>query len=229
MNISNAKEIVACHNDFEYFCQNYILLPSSTKGPECLSLNEYQKNLIKDYDEHRHIMLVKYRNGRFATTTMAWLLWNLLFRFDQRIIWVEPREIDAKYAAKRFKLMIDLLPEWLYPTLNNKRSIYHLKFTETGGDISFRSPQSCRGMGCSHVVINDAAFIKNLKETWTAIWPILSCGGQSIIMSTAADYSHAFGWFEQTYRDSQNKKMHFIFTKPITKTARITKMKNSAR
>jgi hypothetical protein len=209
MNISHAKEIIECHNSFVHFCENYILIPNTTKGLEKYSLHEYQKNLITDYENHRHVILRKYRNGGFATTTMAWLMWKLLFQFDQRIIWMEPREVDARFAAKTFKLIMAMLPDWMYPELRNKNSIYQLDFSETGGSICFRGPAACRGRGASHVVINDAAFIRDMDNHWKAIWPVLACGGQSIVMSTAADSRRAFEWYECTFRAATKGENNF--------------------
>ncbi len=209
MNISHAQEIVNCHNSFEYFCENYILIPNATKGLEQYSLHEYQKNLIADYESHQHVMFLKYRNGGFVTTTMAWLIWKLLFQMDQSIIWMEPREVDAQYAAKRFKLILAMLPEWLYPNLRNKKAIYQLHLEDTGSNICFRGPQACRGRRATCVVINDAAFIKDMNNHWKAIWPVLSCGGHSIIMSTAGRQQQAFEWFHETYRNAENGRNNF--------------------
>lgn len=209
MNISHAKEIVACHNDFEYFCQNYIRIPHATKGLEEYSLHEYQKSLIKCYEEERHILLRKYRSGGFVTTTMAWILWKFLFDMDQSIIWFGPREIDAKYTAKRFKLMMAMLPEWLHPNLRSKKAIYDLRCDATGNHLTFCGPHTSRGRRASLVVIDEAAFIKDMENHWKAIYPVISCGGKVIAMSTAANKTNAFGWFETSWLNSVNGKNNF--------------------
>jgi hypothetical protein len=156
------------------------------------SLHEYQKSLIKRYEDERYVLLRKYRSGCFVTTTMAWILWKFLFEFDQSIIWFGPREIDAKYTAKRFKLMTAMLPEWLHPNLRNKKSIYSLNCDSTDNHLVFCGPTATRGRRASLVVIDDAAFIKDMDDHWKAI-----CR------------ENAFGWFEECWRGSLNGENYF--------------------
>ena len=60
------------------------------------------------------------------------------------------------------------------------------------------------------LVLDEAAFIKNIDELWTAAYPTLSTGGKAIALSTPNGQGN---WFHKTFMDAENELNNF---KPIT-------------
>jgi phage FluMu gp28-like protein len=88
----------------------------------------------------------------------------------------------------------------------DKNTQHEKLFIETASQLSFYTVVSAKGRGCTHVYIDEAAYIKNMDEEWRALHPVLSCGGRCYVLSTVNGVGN---WFEKTYHGAVKKENAF--------------------
>jgi hypothetical protein len=97
--------------------------------------------------------------------------------------------------------MHDNLPSWLKGTIeaDNKLS---LKF-KNGSQIKAVSSATtgARSEALSLLIIDEAAFIRNIEEIWIASQATLSTGGGAIVLSTPNGIGN---WFHQTWAGAES-------------------------
>lgn len=191
-------EFKKCCSNFSYFCK-YLKIRHPTKGITEFKLYDYQLKLIEHYNNNRFTILKKFRDGEFTTTTVLWMLWNCLFKVDQRFIFISPNDDYNKSVKKNIDVVIESLPEMFQPILS-KSNAYEIRFADTDANIVFLTPQVSRGKGCDWIIIDEPAFIKDMKNVWNAVYPCISCGGKAIVLSAPNGKK---GWFYETYCKAQ--------------------------
>lgn len=182
------KEFVKCAKSFHYFCETYLTLTTyenviePTKKIVPFKLFDFQKNLIREMEDNRFLAVVKFRQGGFSSTVLAWLLWNSIFKLDQRIMYQSKTDREARYSNQIVQRFINGLPTYLKPsaTMND----YEIRFKETNGNMFFGVPQAACSRAVSYLYIDEAAFIPDMENHWKAMHPVLHTGGRCIVVST---------------------------------------------
>jgi hypothetical protein len=210
MLIEQAKEIIKSAENFSYFCDHYLkILNSKTIYP----LNQsWQKRLGKELSEHRYVISIKWRDGGIATTHLAYCLWLCLFHENKNIFWLENRKIDSEHIACNFDLMLHMLPTWMFHKLDrNGKSI---KQFPTKSQITFTAPEQMRNCQATHVVINDAAYIKDIDTKWPLVRNCLTPESKCYITSSVKE---GITWFCELYQEALlNRNEFHIFESHYT-------------
>ena len=109
----------------------------------------------------------------------------MLFTPDFRILVISKDKEAAKEVVTIIRLMFEELPSWLKNECseNNKMS---LKFNNGSSIIAFASsPEAGRSKALSLLILDEAAFIKDIDTIWTAAAPaVTSHGTDCIVLST---------------------------------------------
>lgn len=201
------KEIIKCCNSFSYFCHKYIKILHPMKGLIPFVLFNYQRKVIKDYEDYRFNIISKFRQGGLTTVTLLYGLWKCMFQMDQQIMLISKTDREATDAGLIVDRACEHLPTWIKPKKNEGKWNDHLKmFTDTGSAIKFYSPEAARGKSVTFLIIDEAAFIDDMEKHWKSMWPVLSTGGSCTLISTVNGLGN---WYEQTYRDSREGKNKF--------------------
>lgn len=201
------KEIIKCCNSFPYFCHKYIRILHPMKGLIPFVLYNYQRKVIKDYEENRFNIISKFRQGGLTTVTLLYGLWKCEFQMDQQIMLLSKTDREATDTGLIIDRACENLPSWLKPKKGEGKWNDHLKmFTETGSAIKFYSPEAARGKSVTFLIIDEAAFIDDMEKHWKSMWPVLSTGGSCTLISTVNGLGN---WYEQTYKDAKEKKNKF--------------------
>lgn len=190
------EEFRKCHDSFSHFAKNWLKIYHPRRGMVSLEMYPFQERLIHDYEQHRFNILTKFRQGGFTTVTAAWALWHCIFKLDQRIMWIAPRDKDAIGVNNMLRDIIKNLPEWMMPKLS-KCNDHRIVFEETNGTMYFGAPEATRGISMSKLIIDEPGYIKQMDKYWKAMYPVLSCGGECIAVGTP---NKANGWFFETYQ-----------------------------
>lgn len=204
LNKEQTEEIARCAADFNYFCNKYVKIhvPNiSTSIP--FELYPYQVRLYEHIEDNRFTIFSKFRQGGFTTELATYGLWKCLFRLDQKILWLSPSERDARDVCDRLvKRMIDGLPDWMKGNIMKMANSNQKSFPETDSVMHFQTPEKARGKSASLLIVDEASFIKNMKQHWTPLWSSLGTSGRAIVFSTV-DYDN--DWFWQTKEDAALK------------------------
>lgn len=203
------KEIIKCVNSFEYFCHKYIKILHPTKGLMPFVLYNYQRKVIRDYEQNRFNIISKFRQGGLTTVTLIWGLWRCMFDTDQQVMFLSKTDREATDIGMIVDRCVENFPAWMRPGREGKWNDHLKQFTQTGGAIKFYSPEAARGKAVTFLIVDEAAFIPDMDKHWKAMWPVLSTGGSCAIVSTVNGLGN---WYHSTYVDGKEgrNKFHVI-------------------
>lgn len=200
------KEILKCCNSFEYFCHKYVKILHPVKGLIPFVLYNYQRQVIRDYENYRFNIISKFRQGGLTTVSILWGMWRCMFQLDQQIMLLSKTDRDATDIGQMIDRACEHLPTWLKPKKDGKWNDHLKQFTETGSACKFHSPEAARGKSVTFLIVDEAAFVPDMEKHWKAMWPILSTGGSCALVSTVNGLGN---WYEQTYHEAEEEQNRF--------------------
>lgn len=191
-----ADEFKKCKQDPVYFICKYIKVIHPVRGIVNFELYPFQKRILKEIQEFRFNVLRKFRQAGCTTLSCAYTLWFCLFQGKKTVAVLSKGDAESTEFLDRIKTMYDELPIWLKPEIkeNNKHT---LKF-KNGSTIKSRASgkQSGRSLSGSLLIVDEAAFIDNMKTIWAAALPTISTGGKVVVLSTVNGIAN---WFFEIY------------------------------
>lgn len=179
------KEYLKCAIDCEYFLRKYCYIQVPNKGRQLFDLYDYQVTTLDDFQTHRYNIALKSRQLGLSTLVAGYSLWKMLFHSDEQILVIAIKQDVAKNLVTKVKFMHDLLPSWLSGTLIEDNKL-NLAFSNGSGiKATATSDDAGRSEALSLLIIDEAAFIDQAEEIWTAAQATLSTtGGDAILIST---------------------------------------------
>lgn len=86
---------------------------------------------------------------------------------------------------------------------------HHKEFAKTNSSIWFLSPVVSKGKAVNLLIIDEAAFIKDMGDHWKAIYPVLSSSsdGRCITLSTVNGVGN---WFHEVWTDPDKNQFKQI-------------------
>ena len=178
------REYVRCANDPKYFMKKYCVIQHPKRGKIQFVLYPFQEDCIDDFLEHRYNMVLKSRQMGLSTLSAAYALWLMTFKEDQNILVIATKKEVAKNIITKVRVMYDKLPSWLrnLSTEDNKMSLAFSNGSLIKAVSS--SPTAGRSEALSLLILDEAAFIRDIVEIWGAAQQTLATGGDCIILST---------------------------------------------
>lgn len=200
------EETLKCALSFPYFCTKYVKIMHPKHGLVPFRLFKYQKFVINEYENNRFNIIRKFRQGGLTTVSEIWALWRCLFKLDQQIMLISKTDVEAIAAGEIINTCSKYLPIWLQPSIEGKWNDHHKQFYDTGGNMYFGAPERARGRAITYLLLDEAAFIPDMDRHWKAIYPIISTGGNCIVISTVNGMGN---WYADTYHRAVEKKNSF--------------------
>lgn len=203
-----AKEIVKCAESFPYFCEHYCKHVAPLKGLIPFKLEPWQARLADALEENRFVICTKWRMAGISTTTLIYCLWQCLFKENQSVLWLCKSKREAEGFSDMVSLIVEFFPVWMKPRMerDNKNEKH---FAATDSKMYFYNPSAGRGRACTHLVIDEAAFIPDMEYHWKCLWPCLSTGGKCYMQSTVNRGGY---WFNEMYIGAlQNTNAFYVF------------------
>jgi hypothetical protein len=185
-------EYKKCATNPAYFINKYVYILHPTKGKIIFSMYPFQGDVLKSFMANQYNIILKARQIGLTTLVSAYALWEMLFHSGREIQVIATKQDTAKTLISRVQFAFDNLPIWLKnPCIeNNKLS---LKFKNGSGIKATTSAKDTgRSLSNSILVIDEAAFVKNAAEIWTASQGSTSTGGKVIIISTPNGVGNLF-------------------------------------
>tara|TARA_R110000822_G_scaffold156489_1_gene296303 strand:- start:28 stop:1635 length:1608 start_codon:yes stop_codon:yes gene_type:complete len=205
------QEILKCGKDQEYFVNNFCRIPHSVHGLVRFDTYDFQDQLLEDLEKHRFNVVLKARQMGISTIVAAHIAWLMIFHKHKNVLILCTKLQTATNLVKKVKEMVKNLPEWMQIAkiiVDNRTSFElsngsQIKASSTSGDAG-------RSEALSLLVLDEAAFIPDLDEIWTGIYPTISTGGRCIALSTPNGVGN---WFHTAYVDSESGVNMFYPTK----------------
>lgn len=200
------EEFTKCGLSFPYFATKYIKILHPSRGLQPFILFGYQKRVVEAFEDHRFNIISKFRQGGLTTLAELWSFWKCLFKLDHQIMFLSKTDREAKAAGEIINRAVENLPSWLKPDENGKWNDHHKQFLGTGCNLFFYTPEAARGRSLTYLIVDEAAFIKEMERYWRDMYPTLSNGGRCAIISTVNGLGN---WYQEYYFDAQEGKNDF--------------------
>ncbi len=195
------QQYIRCAQDPIFFMRNYCYIQHPKRGKIKFNLYEFQEHTLAELRDNRYNIILKSRQLGISTLSAGFALWSMLFNEDFNTLVIATTQEVAKNLVTKVRVMHDNLPSWLKGTVeaDNKLS---LKF-KNGSQIKAISSAStgARSEALSLLIVDEAAFIRNIEEIWIASQATLSTGGGAIVLSTPNGLGN---WFHQTWAEADS-------------------------
>lgn len=195
-------EYRACRASVIYFLCTYVHIYDKRAGVQAwvpFSLFPAQRTVARDLQEHNLHSILKARQLGLTWLVLGHCLHAMLFSPVASILLFSLREDEAIHLLDdRLKGMYQRLPDWLkadrvvkdgskYWALSNGSTAR--AFSTTAGD----------SYAATHVLVDEADLVPNLKKLLSRNKPTIDGGGDLILLSRA-DKDHPQSDFKQIYR-----------------------------
>lgn len=207
---AKVDEIMKCAKDPVYFINTYCRIRHPQRGIIPFKTYKFQDDCVEKFVKHRFNIVLKSRQLGLSTITAAYSVWLSLFHKNKDILVIATKLPTAINFIKKVKVILDSLPNWLRIS----------EFEPTRQEIKFKngsrvlaiptSDDAGRSESLSLLIVDEAAFIRNMEDIWAGIYPTLSTGGRAIILSTPNGVG---GTYYQLYTGAENKTNNFVATK----------------
>ena len=201
------QEYVKCAKDPVYFMKKYCYIQHPTRGRILFNLYPFQEKVLHLYKDNQYAITLKSRQLGISTLVAGYSLWLMTFQKDKNILTLATTQATARNLVTKVQFMYDQLPKWLKMKAVEKNKLsLRLK---NGSRIKAASSNSdaARSEAVSLLVLDEAAFIDNIEETFTSAQQTLATGGQCISLSTPNGVGN---WFHKTWARAQTKENSFL-------------------
>ena len=201
------QEYAKCAKDPAYFMRKYCYIQHPQRGRILFNLYPFQDKVLHLFKDHQYLITLKSRQLGISTLAAGYSLWLMIFHKDKNVLALATTQATARNLVTKVQFMYDQLPSWLRlkAVEKNKLSL-RLK---NGSRISAKSSNSdaARSEAVSLLLIDEAAFIDNIDETFASAQQTLATGGQCMALSKPNGIGN---WFHQTWEKAETGENSFI-------------------
>jgi len=202
-----AQEYIKCAKDPAYFMKKYCHIQHPTRGRILFALYPFQEKVLHLFRDHQYLITLKSRQLGISTLASAYSLWLMLFHKDKNVLALATTQATARNLVTKVIFMYDELPKWLkLPHVEKNKLSLRLK---NGSKVQAKSSSTdaARSEAVSLLLIDEAAFIDNIEDTFTAAQQTLATGGQCMALSTPNGIGN---WFHQTWERAESGENSFL-------------------
>ena len=202
-----AQEYIKCAKDPAYFMKKYCYIQHPTRGRILFNLYPFQDKVLHLFRDHQYLITLKSRQLGISTLAAGYSLWLMLFHKDKNVLALATTQATARNLVTKVTFMYDQLPKWLrLPAVEKNKLSLRLK---NGSKVQAKSssPDAARSEAVSLLLMDEAAFIENVDETFTAAQQTLATGGQCMALSTPNGIGN---WFHQTWAKAESGENSFL-------------------
>jgi len=202
-----AQEYIKCAKDPAYFLRKYCYIQHPTRGRILFNLYPFQDKVLHLFRDHQYIITLKSRQLGISTLAAGYSLWLMIFHKDKNVLALATTQATARNLVTKVQFMYDQLPKWLrLPAVEKNKLSLRLK---NGSRVQAKSssPDAARSEAVSLLLMDEAAFIDNVDETFTAAQQTLATGGQCMALSTPNGIGN---WFHQTWAKAESGENSFL-------------------
>jgi hypothetical protein len=201
------QEYLKCAQDPVHFMRKYCYIQHPQRGRIQFNLYPFQEKVLTLFRDHDYTTVLKSRQLGISTLAAGYALWLMTFHKDRNVLALATTQATARNLVTKVQFMWENLPSWLRieSVENNKLS---LRLTN-GSKIQAKSSNAdaARSEAVSLLIVDEAAFIENIAETWASAQQTLATGGGAIVLSTPYGTGN---WFHQTWVKAESGENDFL-------------------
>lgn len=184
--LEEIEEFKKCAKDVVYFANKYASAMTD-EGIQKITLREYQKRVLNDFQDNRYVSLLASRQVGKTITSAIYITWYICFNVDRNVLILANKGATSKEIMEKIKDVYDRLPYFLKPgvNVNNVQSVYFDNGCKIFAETTTKS--SGRGKTVHLLYADEFAFVPdNIAESfYTSIYPTLSSSKVSQIIITS--------------------------------------------
>ena len=206
-------------DSFIYYLRNYMKIQSNEANKwihfelwdtDC-SPYDNQYDLAREMATNKYVCCLKSRQVGATWIALGLSSWLSLFFSPNYSLFLSKGEEEGKALKKRMEKVLELLPDWLRPTLavNNKLEI---EFESDDSYMQFGNPRSGDSRTFNIVVVDEADLIyrskTSLRQTILNVEPTIGVSGQLILISKS-DKNRPSSTFKSIYKAASRRRNRF--------------------
>lgn len=195
-----AQEYMKCAQDPGYFMRKYCYIQHPTRGRILFGLYPFQERVLHLFRDNNNIIVLKSRQLGISTLAAGYSLWLMLFHKDKNILALATTQATARNLVSKVIFMYDQLPAWLRLKYVEKNKLSMRLINGSKVQAKSSNTDAARSEAVSLLLIDEAAFIDNIEETYTAAQQTLATGGQCMALSTPNGIGN---WFHKTWEKAE--------------------------
>jgi hypothetical protein len=201
------QEYLKCASDPAHFMKKYCHIQHPQRGRVIFNLFPFQEKTLNFWKENPYSMVLKSRQLGISTLAAGYSLWLMTFHKDRNILALATTQATARNLISKIQFMWENLPSWLKVDAveNNKLSLRLANGSKAQAKSS--NADSARSEAVSLLIIDEAAFIDNVAETWASAQQTLATGGGAIVLSTPYGTGN---WFHKMWVAAESQENDFI-------------------
>lgn len=169
-----------------YYLNNYYQVQHLVQGTTTITLFPYQEEYVRALYFNQSVIAVMPRQAGTTAVTIGYLLWEAMFRSNQRIVISAPNVAQAAFLCQVMSTGVQLTPAFIRPIV--KRLTRSAVEFDNGSRlfIGVNSPNLVQGMTPTRVYLDNFANAspKLQHDTWQGLIPAVSIGCGCIMAST---------------------------------------------
>ena len=201
------QEYLKCAKDPVHFMRKYCYIQHPQRGRIQFNLYTFQEKVLTLFQQNDYSAILKSRQLGISTLAAGYSLWLMTFHKDRNVLALATTQATARNLVTKVQFMWENLPSWLKveSAENNKLSLRLVN----GSKIQAKSSNAdaARSEAVSLLIIDEAAFIDNIAETWASAQQTLATGGGAIVLSTPYGTGN---WFHQTWVRAEAGENDFL-------------------
>ena len=201
------QEYLKCAKDPVHFMRKYCYIQHPQRGRIQFNLYPFQEKVLTLFQNNDYSAILKSRQLGISTLAAGYSLWLMTFHKDRNVLALATTQATARNLVTKVQFMWENLPSWLKvdSAENNKLSLRLIN----GSKIQAKSSNAdaARSEAVSLLIIDEAAFIDNIAETWASAQQTLATGGGAIVLSTPYGTGN---WFHQTWVKAEQGENEFL-------------------
>jgi len=201
------QEYLKCAKDPIHFMRKYCYIQHPQRGRIQFNLYPFQEKVLTLFQKNDYTAILKSRQLGISTLAAGYSLWLMTFHKDRNVLALATTQATARNLVTKVQFMWENLPSWLKvdSAENNKLSLRLVN----GSKIQAKSSNAdaARSEAVSLLIIDEAAFIDNIAETWASAQQTLATGGGAIVLSTPYGTGN---WFHQTWVKAESGENDFL-------------------
>jgi hypothetical protein len=201
------QEYLKCAQDPVHFMRKYCYIQHPQRGRIQFNLYPFQEKVLTLFRDNDYTTVLKSRQLGISTLAAGYALWLMTFHKDRNVLALATTQATARNLVTKVQFMWENLPSWLRidAVENNKLSLR----LNNGSKIQAKSSNAdaARSEAVSLLIVDEAAFIENIAETWASAQQTLATGGGAIVLSTPYGTGN---WFHQTWVKAESGENDFL-------------------
>ena len=200
-------ELVKSAADPIHFFKKYCYISHPQRGKILFNLYPFQEKALKLIGDNPYSIILKSRQLGISTLSAGFALWLMLFHENKTVMALATTQATARNLVQKVQFMYENLPSWMkVEAVENNRLSLKLKNSSRILAKS-SSPDAARSEAVSLLIIDEAAFVENVAETWASAQQTLATGGGAIVLSTPNGTGN---WFHQMWAKAESSQNDFL-------------------